>query len=101
MGSVAETLEFDETVKVALDFARKNKNTLVIVTADHETGGLSVLQNAPYRKGEELIVHFSTGGHSGVPVPVYSYGPGSDNFTGVLENTYFKATLARLMKLKP
>ncbi len=100
MGCVAETLEFDETVKVALDFARKHKNTLVIVTADHETGGLSILQNTPCKKGEELKVRYTTNGHTGVPVPVYSYGPGSDNFTGVLENTYFKATLARLMKLK-
>lgn len=100
MGAVAETLEFDEAVKVAIDFARKNKNTLVIITADHETGGMSILQSRRYQAGEDLHVRFTSNGHTGVPVPVYSYGPGSDKFVGVFENTFFAAAIAELMKLK-
>jgi alkaline phosphatase len=39
-GVVAEALEFNEVVQLALDFAEADGNTLVVATADHETGGL-------------------------------------------------------------
>ena len=82
---IAETQDFDKAVGEALDFASKNENTLVIVTADHETGGLT-LGKGNLMKGE-INGQFSTTYHTGTPVIVYSYGPGAQEFTGVFQNT--------------
>jgi alkaline phosphatase len=81
-----------------LDFAMKDGNTLVIITADHETGGLTLL-NGKFGS-DEMKAAFSTKDHTGVPVPVFSFGPGADNFSGFMENTSFKAKLEKLLKLK-
>lgn len=82
---VSEFKEFDKTIEKVLDFAKKDGNTLVIVTADHETGGLTLkggnLEKATV-KGD-----FSTEGHSAAMVPVFSYGPFSKLFAGIYENT--------------
>ena len=95
---VKEMLDFDQTVGRILDFAQKDKNTLVIVTSGHETGGLAILDG---RFGsDELKVAFRTKDHSGIPVPVFAYGPGADNFTGFMENTSFKAKFVKLLNLK-
>lgn len=80
---VAETLDFDEAIKKAFDFAKADGNTLVIVTADHETGGVTL----PSNKENKVEITYSTKGHTGVMVPVFAYGPGSEKFSGVYENT--------------
>jgi len=86
LGSVIEeTLDFDRAVGEALKFAQKDGHTLVIVTADHETGGLSVINGDPAHGMVEG--KFNTGGHSAVMVPVYTYGPGAEKFSGFYENT--------------
>jgi len=95
---IKEVLDFDETVGQVLDFAQKDKNTLVIVTADHETGGFTVLDGKFGSK--DMKAMFNSKNHTGVPVPVFSYGPGADNFCGIMENTSFKAKLEKLLKLK-
>jgi alkaline phosphatase len=87
-----EMEDFDDVVKTALDFAKNNQDTLVIVTADHETGGLLIEPATPTNyTSPEVKFSFNTGigygSHTGVPVPVYAYGPGSENFTGTLDNT--------------
>lgn len=82
---VAELLDFDQVVKAALEFADKDGETLVIVTADHETGGLTLVNGEP-TKGS-VSGHFSTNDHTATPVPVFAYGPRSYLFTGVYENT--------------
>ena len=87
-----EMLDLEEGIKWALEFAKKNDDTLVIVTADHETGGLLIEPSDP-RKYENLDVKFSfntgigRGSHTGIPVPIFAMGPGSENFTGTLDNT--------------
>jgi len=86
---VTETLDFDKAVKVALDFAKKDGETLVVITADHETGGMIILNGDPEAGTVETI--FTTGGHTGIMIPVYAYGPGAELFTGIYENTDFKA----------
>jgi len=93
-----EVLDLDKTIGKVLDFAEKNKNTLVIVTADHETGGLTMPKGNMSKN--ELTAAFSTKEHSGVPVPVFAFGPGADNFTGFMENVSFKNKLIKLLKLK-
>jgi alkaline phosphatase len=82
---IQELLDFDKTLGVALDFARKNGETLVVVTADHETGGFTLASdNGDYNK---IKPTFSTKGHSGTMVPVFAEGPGSSLFGGIYENT--------------
>jgi alkaline phosphatase len=82
---ISEQLDFDKTIGVALDFAKLNKETLVIVTADHETGGFTLAsKDGNYN---EIAPTFSTGGHSTTLVPVFAFGPGSEKFNGVYENT--------------
>lgn len=82
---VTEQHDFDRLVGEALKFADQDGETLVIVTADHETGGLSLL-DANYRKGT-VRGNFSSDDHTNIMVPVFAYGPGSQNFIGVYNNT--------------
>ena len=95
---IREMLDFDETIGKALDFAKKDGNTLVIITADHETGGMVILDGK--FGSDQLKTVFTTKGHSGVPVPVFTYGPGAENFGGFMENISFKPKLEKLLKLK-
>ncbi|HRD20308.1 MAG TPA: alkaline phosphatase [Fervidobacterium sp.] len=156
-----ETVEFDNAVKVALEFARKNPDTLILVTGDHETGGLSIasktymidieklreykmdtdtfmnkfpidnkkvfieavkenygieMTDQEYaallsKKGnptdlvnsfgryisDKAQIGWTSFEHTGVPVPIYAFGPGAENFTGWFDNTEIPRTIARLM----
>ncbi len=88
---ITEMLDFDKTLGVALDFAEKDGNTLVVVTADHETGGFA-LSASGKKSGSgsdynELNGTFSTGGHTATLIPVFAYGPGSEIFSGIYQNT--------------
>jgi alkaline phosphatase len=86
IGYVAtEVMDFDKTIGDALRFADKDGETLVIVTADHETGGLTLL-DGDYTKGY-VGGQFSTNDHTALPVQVFAYGPQSFRFRGVYENT--------------
>ena len=82
---VEEMRDFNETINVVLDFAEKDGNTLVVVTADHETGGLTIVD--PEGKYTRTDFKWSTGSHSAVFVPVFSYGPGAQKFSGIMDNT--------------
>jgi len=95
---IDEMLDFEKVATEVINFADKTGNTLVIITADHETGGLS-MPTGNIQKGISNL-KFSTKGHSGLPVPVFAYGPGAENFTGIFENTEFKNRILQLMKLK-
>ena len=81
----SEFIEFNSAIEVALNFAKNNSNTLVIVTADHETGGLAITMGKT--KGYEIVAGFNTGGHSATMVPVFSYGKFSELFGGIYDNT--------------
>ncbi len=82
---VEEMKDFDKTINVVLDFAENNENTLVIVAADHETGGLTIID--PDGKYTKTEFKFSTRSHTPVFVPVFAYGPGAENFSGIFDNT--------------
>jgi alkaline phosphatase len=82
---IDEVLDFDHTIASVLDFAIKDGNTLVIVTTDHECGGMT-LNGGNIEKGE-VIAKYTTGDHTGVMVPVFAFGPGSEKFRGIYENT--------------
>ena len=92
-GQIAESLGFDEAVKVVLDWvdekpSRKN-DTLIIVVADHDTGGFAV--NGPYgslsEAGEIVEDGWTSGDHTAVDTIIYSQGPGSENLGKALDNT--------------
>lgn len=82
---VEDMLDFDKAVGKALDFAAENGETLVIVTSDHETGGMA-LTGGDFEKGL-VKAEYPTGGHTGIMVPVFAYGPGAEYFTGIMDNT--------------
>ncbi len=93
---IEELLDFDKTLGVALDFAKENGETLVIVTADHETGGFTLASDGTdYNK---IKPSFSTTGHSGTMVPVFAEGPGADQFGGIYENTEIYHKMMSLLK---
>ena len=91
---ISELIDFDDAIGKALDFAEKDGNTLVIVTGDHETGGFTLSatpkkteDGQSYSDYNEISGTFSTNGHSATLIPVFAYGPGSEAFSGVYENT--------------
>lgn len=83
--TVNEVLDFDRAIKVAFDYADKDPNTLVIVTADHETGGMA-LTGGELSTGK-VKTAFTTTGHTSVMVPLFAYGAGAIEFAGIYENT--------------
>jgi alkaline phosphatase len=93
---VNEMLDFDQTIGKALEFADKDGETLIIVTADHETGGMALMDGN--MKSGMVKDAFTTGDHTGVMVPVFSYGPGAENFTGIIENTDIAKNIIKLMR---
>jgi alkaline phosphatase len=93
---VTEMMDFDDAIGAAMKFADEDGHTLIIVTADHETGGLSLLDGnftTGYVDG-----HFSTNDHTAVMVPVFAYGPHSLDFRGVYENTAIFEKIMKLLK---
>ena len=82
---VSEFKEFNLAISKALDFAKTDGNTLVVVTADHETGGLALIGGNI--KKQAVNGAFNTKGHSAAMVPVFSYGVHSELFRGIYENT--------------
>lgn len=99
---IQETLDFDKAIGVALDFAEKNDNTLVIVTADHETGGmsLSAAEVRMQRDYRHIRPTFSTGGHSASLIPVYAYGPGAELFGGIYQNNDIFDKMVKAFRMK-
>ncbi len=95
---VRQTLRFDEAVRAAMEFALKDKRTLVIVTADHETGGMTLEGTGA---AGTVKVKWSTAGHTSTLVPIYAFGPGAQNFSGVYENTEVPTKIAKLSKITP
>ncbi|MEA3462336.1 MAG: alkaline phosphatase [Bacteroidota bacterium] len=98
---IAEVNDFERTINEVLDYAEKDGETLVIVTADHETGGFSLGAAGDNYNGADYSViepTFATTNHSAALVPVFAYGPGAENFTGVYENTEIFHKLVSLLE---
>jgi alkaline phosphatase len=95
---IRQALLFDMAVREAIEFAQMDKKTLVIVTADHETGGL-VLKPDEADKNR-IKAKWTTGDHTAVNVPIYAFGPGSEKFSGIIDNTDIPKRIAELTGLK-
>jgi len=116
--SILETLDLQKAVQVAIEFAQKHpEETLIVVTADHETGGMALgwesqynvffnqldeqqaskdilLQSGDITSGNMVSemnrkarIGWTTSSHTGIPVPVYATGVNSELFTGKMDNT--------------
>ena len=97
VGHMAEELfDFDKCIGKVLEFAEKDGHTLVIVTADHATGGLTLVGGS--LEDRSVKVHFSTKGHNGIIVPVFAYGPHAEDFVGVYENAELSQKIFKLLK---
>ncbi|MFZ1731793.1 MAG: alkaline phosphatase [Bacteroidota bacterium] len=94
----AELRDFDGAISAALSFAEKNAKTLLVVTADHETGGLAVIGNKP--DGSDMQGKWIWGEHTGNMVPVFAMGPGSYIFGGIHRNNEIGRMLHDLLKLR-
>jgi len=93
-GVFKEMDEFDQVVSRALEYAKSDQNTLVIVLSDHETGGLLIETDDWNRDPEpsnKMKISWNTavglGTHTGTMIPVFAYGPGAENIGGVMDNT--------------
>ena len=82
---VDEMIDFDHAIGKVIEFARNDGNTLVIITADHETGGLSLVAGN-FSTGA-VEGKFTTSNHTGVMIPVFAYGPGAEQFSGIYQNS--------------
>ena len=98
-GMVEEMKEFDTTLKILVDYVNKHPETLLVVTADHETGGTSVGYKG-HTVGEDVPVHltFSTKGHTGTVVPIFAYGAGAEKFAGIFKNWEIHGVIEGLMR---
>lgn len=94
---VNEMLDFDRTVGKALEFASKDGETLIIVTADHETGGMALMDGN--MKTGMVRAAFSSPEHTAVMVPVFAYGPGAEQFSGIQENIDIPKKIMNLLGL--
>lgn len=77
-----EMNDFSSAVSEALNFAKKDGNTLVVITSDHETGGMSITKGN--HDGSELELAFATGGHTPSLIGIYAFGPGEEKFSGIM-----------------
>jgi len=82
---ISQFLEFNQTIEVVLEFAKKDKNTIVVVTADHETGGAAIVRGD--LSSSTIKNRFATPNHTASMVPVFSFGPNAHLFKGIYENT--------------
>jgi len=94
--AIEETLDFDRTIGEVLQWAAKDGQTLVVITADHETAGLTLI-GGDYKAGR-VECHFANDSHSNIHVPVYAFGPGAENFTGAMENAEVSLKLRKLIQ---
>jgi len=79
-----EMQDFDSAIRQVLEFAKRDGETLVIVTADHETGGLGLIHG---NNKNQVEYAFTSNGHTAAMVPVFAYGPGAELFSGIYDNT--------------
>jgi len=94
---ISEVVDFDDAVEAGIDFAEKNGKTLVIVTADHETGGFAVLDGSLQDKATSKT-GFVWGNHTASIIPLFAFGPGSQAFNGIHDNTDIGKTMIRFIR---
>jgi len=97
-GMIEEMKEFDNTLRQLVAYVNQHPETLLVVTADHETGGTGVSYKS-YEVGSTtpVLLSFSTKGHTGTVVPVFAYGAGAEAFAGIMKNTDLPKKIEEIM----
>jgi len=95
---MADLIAFDNAVGLALEYAKEHPGTLVVVTADHETGGFGVTSGTP--EGERVNYGWLSTGHTAAMVPIYAFGTGAEQFTGTLDITEIPVRIGKLMGIQ-
>lgn len=90
---IAEVHDFDEAVRTALRFQERRPNTLIVVTADHSTGGLVIHSDT----SGAITAHYTTTGHTAGMVPLFAGGPGAAAFGGIRDNDYVGRLLLQVV----
>lgn len=93
---ISEYLEYDAVIAYAKEWAEQDGETLVVVTADHETGGLAI---QPESTPDSLVTAFTSTYHTGVMIPVFAFGPGAENFAGIYDNTDIFTKMVKALNL--
>ena len=98
-GLVEEMREFDRILKMLISYVQQNPETLLVVTGDHETGGVAVSYRE-FQPGENasVLLRYTTKGHSGTFVPVFAYGQGAETFAGVMKNIDIPNKILQILK---
>lgn len=96
--AIGEVLEFDRAIRVVLNWAKNREDTLIVVTADHETGGLQIVKNNGV--WNYPTVRWSTKGHSSEKVSVYAWGDQAQQFVGPMDNTDIHKFILEAVKAK-
>jgi alkaline phosphatase len=96
---ISELIDFDDAVGAGIDFAQNNRRTLIVVTADHEAGGLAVHGGSIQNRQVDSTA-FTTTGHTAAMVPLFAYGPGSTRFSGIQDNAVVGQVLIKLLLKK-
>lgn len=101
-GILAEVRDFEAAVSAAMRFVDNHPGTLLVVTADHETGGLSIPSGkSDFTAAESGIEYkYGTGSHTGILVPAYFYGTGAERINGILDNTELSNSLMDILGLR-
>jgi alkaline phosphatase len=94
-----EMVDFDDAIGTVMNFAEQHPGTLVVVTADHETGGFAI-HNGSLEQKRVDIAGFTRDGHTAAMVPVFAYGPGSEAFGGIVDITDVGQALIRFVSAK-
>ena len=98
-GLVEEMREFDRTLSMLISYVEENPGTLLVVTGDHETGGVAVSYNEfPQYSSAPVKLRYTTKGHSGTLVPVFAYGAGAENFAGIMKNKDIPNKIMHILK---
>ncbi len=93
----AEMLDFDRAVGLALDYQATHPQTLVIVTGDHETGGITLTHDAE----REIVMRYASGRHTGTLLPLFASGPGAERFAGIIANYRVGEILLEMLRTGP
>ncbi len=88
----------EETLALILTFSKKNKETLILFTSDHETGGLSIVANS--ENYPSVQTKWSTKDHTASIVPILAIGPGSEYFSDIHRNWQIGVLLKKLLSSK-
>ena len=93
---IREMLDFDGAVRLALEYQADHPQTLVLVTGDHETGGISLT----YDQRREVVMQYASGAHTGVLIPIIASGPGAERFGGIIRNDEVGRALIELVRAR-